>query len=329
MRKAVNLSAALSAVAAMVGAGFASGRELVVFFSGQGSMSWLGVVIASAGAGFLTGAISLLARRTGRRELPGVFEGTMNRGSGVAMRWIYTALLVLCSAAMLSTGATLGALTFPVRGAFLIGTLITLICALLLTRRGALPVAGLALVILMVVWYLALGAAQRPSGISAGGSAVISGASGMIYAAFNGAVASGIVCLSAGEGVRPARVGLYTGLLLLLMLVPANWALLRADVGIRQMVLPSVVMAQQWGVPGYYASIGALLLAVVTTLSAALASLREQLAAAGLRPAQAMFFACAAALALSMAGLTALVGVGYPAVGFACALMLLMLISYL
>jgi uncharacterized membrane protein YkvI len=49
----------------------------------------------------------------------------------------------------------------------------------------------------------------------------------------------------------------------------------------------------------------------------------------GLRPEQALFFLPAAALALSMAGLTALVGVGYPAAGIACALMLLLLISYL
>ena len=142
MRKAVNLSVALSAVAAMVGAGFASGRELVVFFSGQGAWSWLGIAVAAAGAGFLTGAISLLAARTGRRELPGVFEETMGRGAGAAMRLVHTALLVLCSAAMLSTGATLGALTFPVHGSFLMGAAITLGCALILTRRGALPLAG-------------------------------------------------------------------------------------------------------------------------------------------------------------------------------------------
>jgi hypothetical protein len=84
MRKAVNLSAALSAVAAMVGAGFASGRELVVFFAGQGTPSWLGVLIACAGAGFLTGAVAALSRRTGRRDLPGVFSRTIGRGSGTS-----------------------------------------------------------------------------------------------------------------------------------------------------------------------------------------------------------------------------------------------------
>ena len=182
----------------------------------------------------------------------------------------------------------------------------------------------------MAAWYLALGAAQKPQGgVRVSGSAVISAASGMIYAAFNGAVASGVICLGARGKVQPERVGLYTALLLLAIMIPANWALLRADVSVRQMALPSVVMAQGWGVAGYYLAIAALFLAVATTLAAALAALREGLAAAGLRPGRALFFACAAALALSMAGLTALVGVGYPIAGFACALMLLVLISHL
>jgi uncharacterized membrane protein YkvI len=324
MRRSVNMAAALSAVAAMVGAGFASGRELVVFFSGQGGPSWLGVALASMGAGFLTGA-----KRTGRRELPGVFARTMGRGSGIAMQAVYSLLLVLCAGAMLSTGATLGALTFPFHGSFLLGTAIVLAAGLLLMRRGALPVAGLALVILMAVWYLALGAGQEPNGIRVGGSVGISAASGLIYAAFNATVAAGVVCLNAGEGVDPRRVGLYTGLLLAAMLIPANWALLRADVDTRQMALPSVVMAHKWGVAGYYLSIGALFIAVVTTLSAALSALRAQLTELGLRPKQAVFFSCAAALALSLAGLTTLVGVGYPAVGLMCAVMLLILLSYL
>lgn len=329
MRRSVNMAAALSAVAAMVGAGFASGREIVVFFSGQGGPSWLGVAVACAGAGFLTGSISALARRTGRRELPGVFARTMGRGSGMAMQAVYSMLLILCSAAMLSTGATLGALTFPIHGSFLLGTAIVLASSLFLMRRGALPIAGMALVVLMAVWYCALGAGQNSTGVRVGGSVGISAASGLIYAAFNATVAAGVVCLNAGEGVDPKRVGLYTGLLLAAMLIPANWALLRADVETRQMALPSVVMAHRWGVAGYYLSICALFIAVVTTLSAALSALRAQLTEMGLRPTQAVFFSCAAALALSLAGLTALVGVGYPAVGLVCAVMLLILLSYL
>ena len=329
MRKAVNLSAALSAVAAMVGAGFASGRELVVFFSGQGAPSWLGILIACAGAGFLTGSVAALAQRTGCRELPGVFSKAMGRGSGLAMEAVYAALLVLCAGAMLSTGATLGALTFPVHGSFLLGTAITLACGLLLTMRGALPSAGLFLVAMMVAWYLALGTGQNPDGVHAGGSIVISAASGMIYAAFNATVAAGVVCLGAGEEINPRRVGLFTALLLAAMMIPANWALLRAGADTRQMMLPSVVMAERWGVAGYYLSIGALFLAVVTTLAAALSALRAQLSALGLKPGQALFFSCAAALALSMAGLSALVGIGYPAMGVLCSVMLLILISYL
>jgi uncharacterized membrane protein YkvI len=151
----------------------------------------------------------------------------------------------------------------------------------------------------------------------------------MIYAAFNATVAAGVVCLDAGEGVKPVRVGLYTGLLLAVMLIPANWALLRAGDDTRQMALPSVMMARQWGVVGYYLSILALFVAVVTTLSAALKALKAQLTELGLRPMQAVFFSSAAALMLSLAGLTALVGVGYPALGLACAVMLLILLSYL
>jgi uncharacterized membrane protein YkvI len=328
MRNA-NLAAASAAVAAIVGAGFASGRELVVFFSGQGAASWLGVATACAGAGFLTGTISALARRAGKRELPGIFAQLMGRGSGVAMQVVYAALMVLCAAAMLSTGATLGALALPLHGAWLIGVAVTLVVGLLLTRRGALPVAGLVLVAAMALWYAALGWSQPGGSPPVLGSVIISGATGLIYAAFNATVAAGVVCLNAQGVVKPLRVGLYTGGLMAVMLIPANWALLRADAEIRQMVLPSVAMAQRWGVAGYYLSIAALFLAVVTTLSAALSSLKVQLTGLGLRAGYALFYSCAAALVLSMAGLTTLVGIGYPALGAVCALMLLMLIAYL
>ena len=65
------MRSALAIVAAIVGAGFASGREVMTFFSEMGAASWLGVGVACALVGGITGyARRSWARARKRKAFP-------------------------------------------------------------------------------------------------------------------------------------------------------------------------------------------------------------------------------------------------------------------
>lgn len=57
--------AALALAAAVIGAGFASGSEILRFFSAYGALSWAGCVLAACVLAALATAAALLAGRLG------------------------------------------------------------------------------------------------------------------------------------------------------------------------------------------------------------------------------------------------------------------------
>ena len=69
MRIPAALRSALAIVAAIVGAGFASGREVMTFFSEMGAASWLGVGVACALVGGITAMLAQLGARK-RKAFP-------------------------------------------------------------------------------------------------------------------------------------------------------------------------------------------------------------------------------------------------------------------
>lgn len=59
--------AALALAAAVIGAGFASGSEILRFFSAYGALSWAGCVLAACVLAALATAAALLAGQIGAR----------------------------------------------------------------------------------------------------------------------------------------------------------------------------------------------------------------------------------------------------------------------
>ena len=143
------------------------------------------------------------------------------------------------------------------------------------------------------------------------------------------ALAGGVMVGAGRERVRSSHVGFLTGILMLVLLIPANWALLKAGANVRDMALPTVVMAARWGSAGYYIVIALMGLAVLTTLSATLTSLRDQLAGLGLNRAVSLTLSAASAALMSVCGFELLVNLVYPMLGWICAFALLSLLSYL
>ncbi|MBR1820281.1 MAG: hypothetical protein IJ769_01520, partial [Clostridia bacterium] len=63
MQKGGEARAALAVMASVAGTGYASGRELAVFFAQLGRASWAAIALAAAAFGLLTGLCARLASR--------------------------------------------------------------------------------------------------------------------------------------------------------------------------------------------------------------------------------------------------------------------------
>ena len=318
--------AALAVSAAIVGAGFASGREVAVFFSAFGQASWLGVAAASAGVGYLTCLLARVSRRTGCGGFAAQYGALAGPGWGAAVRALYGLLALLTAGAMAAAGGELGALALPWRRARAVGVAVTLLSACLLARRGVRSLASLGALLVPTagIFYALLsrgGGAAQPFTLP---DALLSLPMGLLYAAFNAALAAGVICLSGRTVCSPGRVGRYTAAALFAMLAPANYALMHAGAPVRSLPMPGVALAARWGVGGYYASLFVLYLAVLSTLVAMLCALAEQLPAR-LAPSLRRPLAPLGALLFSACGVEAIGNVAYPLLGWICALALLAL----
>ncbi len=323
--------AALAVCAAIIGAGFASGREIVSFFSCFGSASWLGIAAASAGIGGLIYVIMRLAQRTGAGTFPGLYGALMGQSCEDALHMLHGLLCLLTASAMLAAGGELGALSFPVRHSRALGFLLTLLAALASTASGfrMLPAMGALLAPLSAVYFIAMASGAPYSPPLSAQNLPAALPTGLLYAAFNSALAGGTICMAGRHEASPARTAVLTGGILFLLLSSANLAMLKAGAAILSMELPSVALAARWGVCGFYSSILILWLAVLTTLCAMLHSLGAQLSLTRLPPSASLLTAGAASCIPAVFGFRALVEAVYPLLGWICGFALAALLLYL
>ena len=319
------LRVALAAAAAIIGAGFASGRELAAFFVAHGRGCWLGVALCCGAVGAGTALMTALARRTQAVTLPQLYARVMDERCGEAVQIAYTLLLSILSGAMVSAAGELGALAVSSRYARAAGMALGIALALLAARdAGRLAAAGGLTAAATIVYYLLLLIfARRSAGRSVSlsdDSLAAAGAMGVLYAVLNLTIAGGVICATGREARSPLRAGLWTGGLLLCLLTPACAAIARS--GDLSAVLPSVAMAGGLGTARFYASLIVLTGAVASTLGAALSCLRGQLRQAGVPDALCLPTAVAGGLLLSVVGFAPIVDLIYPLLGFLCAILL-------
>lgn len=272
--------AATAALGAASAAAFASGRALVVFFAQTGWASWPGIALAASAFGLMMGATARLARRAGASSFAALCRRWLGRGKGRVVGLFHALLLAVLAAVALMNAGEAGALTLPVQRGFLWGMGFALALALLLclSPRGALPWAGLALVVAGVVFYAVLALDPRPPRLYMRGEAVLTLAGNLPAAAalalcgasLDACAAADAVCRCAGEGERPARVGLLSGIGLGLVLLMGNAALARGGPLLISMALPTVPLAARWGLVGFWVCAAFGFLCNAATLSAAL-----------------------------------------------------------
>ena len=139
------LCCALALLGGVIGAGFASGREIVRFFAAHGAMGFIAVAFALAA---LLALFALLPIRLAAEGQPGL-SGLCRARFGARVGGVCGALFFLLSAvtggAMLAACAELSALVWPIRHAYALGFAVTAVLAALLCAfktRGLAVVGG-------------------------------------------------------------------------------------------------------------------------------------------------------------------------------------------
>ena len=266
-------SSAWAIVGAVIGAGFASGREVAAFFSRYGALSWLGVAAAVAAIGWIS---------HGAMRSPGVPQAWKGRWPARVWQGMFIALLAATGGAMLAAAGEIAALTVPLHGAYWMGLLSTLCLAWWLSERR---LAGLAMisrgltVCLLAVMTMGL-MLPRLRGVwmedvPAWSQAPVSLLRGLCYGGFNAALASPVLN-EAAEALSPRekrRCALRVSLILSAVLALGNGVLLRHP-ALLGAPLPYVTMLSRWGQWGMALGALALYLAVLTTLTACLRGLQ-------------------------------------------------------
>lgn len=284
MEKCREVRAALAVTAAAVSADFVAGREIAAFYAQMADASWLGAVISGLFFGFFTAMLARVARENRAGNIFALFL----RNPGGAAGWIscalYAGILIAAGWALASSAANLGALALPLRRAPLFGLVFALLAAAwialsgtdLLRRVGAVFVGLLALYELALLLFARL---DRLPGmmfvleLRLGGSWVAALGLALIHSAMCACLSAGVVVHMAGEGVRPERLGLWSGGIFLLLLLLGNAALRAQMDEVLALELPFVALASCWGGAGFWISAVGMYLAAVTSLSALLCSL--------------------------------------------------------
>lgn len=333
MHYSAELRCALAICAAIAGAGFASGREVMIFFSEMGHASRAGIFAACVCLGCLVSMLMHFARKTGSRSLPRLYGSLMGAACENAVHAVYGLLMLCMSSIMLSACCELGELALPFQNSRLAGLLIGLSCGAFAARKNVLSGFGAILAPAIIVFFLAAALDTRPPDTSIylktartiQASFPLALTLGAIYAFLNVSFASSVILSHPAD---PSKTGLFTALIMFFMLSCSDFALLRHFDALQGSAMPAVLLAARWGAAGYHICIFLLWIAVLSTLGAALSSLRRQTEA--LPHARLIdILLLAAASLFSLSGFDFLIRLLYPLLGWLCALLLLALLPFI
>ena len=323
------ISVALALLSGVVGAGFASGRELVRFFSLHGRMAFAAAVCALAVLGLLFLRLPVQLRRCRVQTLMQLCAARFGPRLGRLCGALFLLLSALTGGAMLSACAELGALVLPIAHAYGLTLAFTLLLAAVLASRGlsGLALPGAALLLLLPVLLVRL--LLLPTGEACFLPAmtpdlpVRAVCDGTAYGALNAAMLAGMLplLLPLEDRVRRRAVRLFTllfGALLCLGVVVC----LRHLPAVLGQPLPFVWLSRRLGTGGYVLTALCLYAAALSTLCAMLCALMQ--ASSLSLPARTALSALLCLL-FALVGFRFLVDHLYPVLGALCAGLLLLL----
>jgi len=317
MRKS-NFGAAVSCVGAVIGAGFASGREIIVFFTRYGSHAWW--LIASA-VGVMT-ALCLLCMNAAAR---------LNRGSSwsglveqrILPKIMSLVLMMITAGAMIAASGHMTALLWDGKQAYGTGALGTLCLAWLLGFRSLKPLGWFStLLTAALLAALLLGYAQPrqspvvleapPDVLTLAGAALRA----IGYAAMNMTLAIGVVCGCAQKKGSWMTAALFGWMMAVLLLMSSGLYSLHPELA--DEAFPFVKLYAVYGRRGYVFSVILLYLSILTTLISIMYGLRTAVADWTSSPALRVLLVLAVPMAVSRLGFAQIVDRMYAPAGLAC-----------
>ncbi len=316
---------ALLLVGAVMGAGFASGREIMSFFSAYGSYSWLMILLAVVVMVLLC---CLCFYRTSCMadcqwctlymwECPWVKRGA----EGCILL-----LQAVVSGSMISAAGHIAALFVPWRYAYSVCALGTLLLALWLgygrlrplTVASSLLAAGFVAVMFALLIFDGDSVDAVPLQPHHSTGSVLWGCLRAVsYAAVNMTLAIGMVCRVAScNGMAFNRTATLFGCLMTALLFGSNLLYVQHP-ELQQAAFPTVVLLARFGRIGFVTSLCMLYLAVLTTLTASLFTFRTGLEKA-ISPSGALCLSVLCPAVASLAGFETIVDGWYVPIGMGC-----------
>ncbi len=323
--------AGLAIVGAVIGAGFASGREVMQFFTRFGAWGAVGIAAAALSMGAIAWRVMHIAADCEADCFLSLCRGLLGRIGGVFGALLYGALLAATGGAMLSGAGELYAIAIPIHSAYALGFCATLALGFLVAVRGLSGVAACssAMVPLCVTLYgLLILQPSSAQGVQFAPAAAPSWQAlplALSYAALNMALIAGLLCEAGAELNTAQRKGAagFAVICLGALLLLAHAALLPNAAVLRDAPLPMVAAAARLGLVGFWLCVSILAIAMLSTLSVAVRGLFLLLPARWGRPR----WTVAAALCAfpGMVGFERLIGAVYPVLGWGAAALILAL----
>lgn len=311
-----SISAVFACVGAVIGAGFASGREIMVFFTRYGRHSWWLVLLAGGMMGWLCHLCMRCAKTDS--DWPGLFA--------YGRRWavlVSCLLMIVTAGAMISAAGHMIALLWVNEWAYAIGAAGTMLMAWLCSFRSLRMmgwISALLSILLVCILAYAIGRTNaeyavlltEPTGTALLRAVLFAAA----YAAMNMMLAIGVVCRSAGQGRWvPAAVGLVIAGLLGL-----SNALYSRHPELLDAAFPIVALLNGYGRNGFLLSVILLYLSIFTTQTAVMLALRSAVERYVSSPLISCVVTLGLPLMVSCAGFSGIVDGLYAPAGLICLL---------
>ena len=317
------ISCALALLSGVIGAGFASGREITRFFASHGAASIAAVLLAVFTLCVLFWRLCIQMECAGVSSLSALCRIHLGVPLGRVCTALFFLLMGVTGGAMLAACAELTALVLPVRHAYGIGLIITLALSVWLSCMGlsGLAVPGAALCVLLPVMLLRLLA--LPTGEACCFPSmtpdlpVRAAADGAVYGALNAAMLAGALPMLLALGAETRKRAIVFFAALFGTLLALGCAVCRRHLpAVWDQPMPFVYLSRSLGSGGYFLLAACLYAAAISTLCAMLAGLMRMMPW-GCAPSAAL--SSLVCLGFAQAGFSKIVSTGYPVLGAVCA----------
>ncbi len=319
------LSGAIACVGAVIGAGFASGREIVTFFTQYGIHSWWLVLLSA----LVMMALCMLGMHSAAVyqtvcwcELYQREPSWLGRTSKICA----TLLMAVTGGAMISAAGHMVVLVWANEWAYPIGVVGTLLVAWALGFGSLKPLSWIsgALTALFLIAILAILSKDPPQtsvsliGEPDVGELVWAALRAVAYAAMNLTLGIGVVCRCSRRSRRDmSRLSVVFGMLLIALLFLSNY-LYAKHPELMNEAFPIVTLMALFGREGFLMSVVMMYLAILTTLVAVLYAIRGAVETHVRSPYLRALLTMGLPLVISCVGFSGIVDSLYAPAGLIC-----------